>query len=159
MDEIGMEEQLCASIGDQSWNGTAGSGRSSNGGAGSKRKKKFHAPICNCGMYAILFQSSTNSNPNKLFFGCSNFKKSTPHCRYFAWLDDFVSSFCVNEDAKTCQVMEPVKRLEEKMAALERIVLERNKGGKGKAAYFGGRLAYFLLGIAFTLCVLAMLKF
>ncbi|MED6217997.1 hypothetical protein PIB30_022908 [Stylosanthes scabra] len=115
MDEIAMEEQVCGSFGDQCWSGTGGSGRSSNGGAWNKRKKKFHAPMYNCRTYAILFQSSTNSNPNRLFFGCSNFKKSTPHYRYFPWLDDFVSSFSINEDAKTCEMLESVKKLEEKM--------------------------------------------
>ncbi|MED6194434.1 hypothetical protein PIB30_028594 [Stylosanthes scabra] len=40
----------------------------------SKRKKKFVASRCNCGTYAILFESSTMDNPNRLFFGCAAFK-------------------------------------------------------------------------------------
>ncbi|MED6160850.1 hypothetical protein PIB30_055115 [Stylosanthes scabra] len=73
-EDIAMEDKVCASIDGQSWSGTVDSGRGSDGGASNRRKKKFAAPRCNCGAYAILFQSSTSSNPDRLFFGCSNFK-------------------------------------------------------------------------------------
>ncbi|KAL4397412.1 hypothetical protein AHAS_Ahas01G0189300 [Arachis hypogaea] len=59
--------------------------------------KKWVAPECNCGVYAILFMSETDINPNRLFFQCSHFKTTRPHCKYFCWLDDYVASF--NEDA------------------------------------------------------------
>ncbi|MED6216640.1 hypothetical protein PIB30_009528 [Stylosanthes scabra] len=46
------------------WSSVGGSGKGGVDGAWNKRKKKFTAPIYNCGAYATLFQSSTNSNPN-----------------------------------------------------------------------------------------------
>ena len=44
------------------------------GSVGSRWKKKWVAPECNCGIYAILFMSGTDMNPNRLFFRCSYFK-------------------------------------------------------------------------------------
>ncbi|KAL4349172.1 hypothetical protein AHAS_Ahas10G0015400 [Arachis hypogaea] len=64
---------------------------------GSRWKKKWVAPECYCGIYAILFMSGTDMKPNRLFFRCPYFKTPTPHCKYFCWLDDYVASF--NEDA------------------------------------------------------------
>ncbi|KAL4315317.1 hypothetical protein AHAS_Ahas15G0173000 [Arachis hypogaea] len=61
------------------------------------RKKKWVIPECNCGTYVVLFISRMELNPTRLFFGCPYFKISAPHCKYFAWLDEYVSSF--NEDA------------------------------------------------------------
>ncbi|QHN76831.1 uncharacterized protein DS421_19g647360 [Arachis hypogaea] len=66
---------------------------SSVGSAGARMKKRFVAPKCNCGMHAILFMSSTQSNPKKLFFRCLNFKTAQGHCKYFQWLDEYVSLF------------------------------------------------------------------
>ncbi|KAL4381127.1 uncharacterized protein DS421_4g120790 [Arachis hypogaea] len=57
------------------------------------KKKKFIAPRCQCGAHAILFLSSIELNPNRLFFGCPHFKSTKPHCKFFAWLDDYVASF------------------------------------------------------------------
>ncbi|QHO16017.1 hypothetical protein DS421_10g299950 [Arachis hypogaea] len=50
---------------------------SSVGSAGARKKKRFVAPKCNCGIHAILFMSSTQLNPNRLFFGCPYFKEQT----------------------------------------------------------------------------------
>ncbi|RYR11702.1 hypothetical protein Ahy_B04g069225 [Arachis hypogaea] len=58
-----------------------------------KKKKKFIAPRCRCGAHAILFLSSTEQNPNRLFYRCPHFKSSTSHCKFFAWLDDYVALF------------------------------------------------------------------
>ncbi|XP_057745203.1 uncharacterized protein At4g04775-like [Arachis stenosperma] len=66
---------------------------SSVGSAGAKMKKRFVALKCNCGIHAILFMSSTKSNPNRLFFGCPNFKIAQGGCKYFQWLDEYVSLF------------------------------------------------------------------
>ncbi|KAL4398704.1 hypothetical protein AHAS_Ahas01G0318500 [Arachis hypogaea] len=66
--------------------------------SGERNKKKWVAPECNCGTHAILFMSETELNPDRLFFGCLYFKTSAPHCKYFAWLDEYISSF--NEDAR-----------------------------------------------------------
>ncbi|QHO26674.1 uncharacterized protein DS421_7g201600 [Arachis hypogaea] len=64
---------------------------SSVGSAGARMKKRFVAPKCNCGIHAILFISSTKSNPKRLFFGCPNFKIAQGGCKYFQWLDEYVS--------------------------------------------------------------------
>ncbi|RYR53678.1 hypothetical protein Ahy_A06g028888 isoform C [Arachis hypogaea] len=48
---------------------------SSVGSAGARKKKRFVTQKCNCGIYAILFMLSTQSNPNRLFFGCPYFKE------------------------------------------------------------------------------------
>ncbi|QHO06512.1 uncharacterized protein LOC110270530 [Arachis ipaensis] len=66
---------------------------SSVGSAGARMKKRFVAPKCNCGIHAILFMSSTKSNPKRLFFGCPNFKIAQGGCKYFQWLDEYVSLF------------------------------------------------------------------
>ncbi|MED6162671.1 hypothetical protein PIB30_072766 [Stylosanthes scabra] len=50
--------------------GSGGTGGSIGGVSSKKMSKKFVAPICSCGDYAILFQSKTSSNPDRLFFGC-----------------------------------------------------------------------------------------
>ncbi|QHO50559.1 uncharacterized protein DS421_1g23480 [Arachis hypogaea] len=64
---------------------------SSVGSAGARMKKRFVAPKCNCGIHAILFISSTKSNPKRLFFGCPNFKIAQGGCKYFQWFDEYVS--------------------------------------------------------------------
>ncbi|RYR53679.1 hypothetical protein Ahy_A06g028888 isoform B [Arachis hypogaea] len=85
---------------------------SSVGSAGARKKKRFVTQKCNCGIYAILFMLSTQSNPNRLFFGCPYFKicskhlfiailvlpfftvqTAESHCKYFLWLDKYVSLF------------------------------------------------------------------
>ncbi|MED6170436.1 hypothetical protein PIB30_030860 [Stylosanthes scabra] len=58
-----MEEQVCASSGDQFRSSIGGSGMSSVGGAWNKRKKKFTAPIYNYEIYAILFPLQHNQVP------------------------------------------------------------------------------------------------
>ncbi|MED6153032.1 hypothetical protein PIB30_097632 [Stylosanthes scabra] len=73
-------------VGGESWSTT-----SSHRGASTK-KKRFVAPMCHYGTYAILFESSTQMNPNRLFFGCSHFKGKGSHCKYFAWLDEYLAS-------------------------------------------------------------------
>ncbi|KAL4395632.1 hypothetical protein AHAS_Ahas01G0011300 [Arachis hypogaea] len=37
-------------------------------------EKNSIAPICKCGVYIILYKSTTSINPNRLFFGCPFFK-------------------------------------------------------------------------------------
>ncbi|MED6177938.1 hypothetical protein PIB30_102872 [Stylosanthes scabra] len=72
----------------------------SSGSVGALRKKsKFLAREFNCGAYAILFMSSTLGNPNRLFYGCPYFKTPALHCKYFAWLDEYVAS-CDEEVTK-----------------------------------------------------------
>ncbi|MED6205676.1 hypothetical protein PIB30_019975 [Stylosanthes scabra] len=145
MEEKTMQGNCCASFSDQSWNSIA-SGKSSDGGLRNKRRKKFVAPKCHCRTYAILFQSSTIANPNRLFFGCSNFKTSTPHCRFFAWLDEYVAASSMCEATDITQESDSMRKLEEKMVSLEKIVAE---GNKGKRVNFKGKcvgLGFFFLG-------------
>ncbi|MED6223845.1 hypothetical protein PIB30_078056, partial [Stylosanthes scabra] len=49
------------------------------------------APKCHCGVYAIPYLSRTESNPNRMFFGCPFFKGRLPHCKFFMWLDVFTA--------------------------------------------------------------------
>ncbi|KAL4371298.1 hypothetical protein AHAS_Ahas06G0151800 [Arachis hypogaea] len=63
------------------------------GSVAAPKKKKFIAPRYRCGTHAILFLSSTELNPNRLFFGCPHFKSTKSHCKFFTWLDDYVASF------------------------------------------------------------------
>ncbi|RYR20993.1 hypothetical protein Ahy_B03g066227 [Arachis hypogaea] len=66
---------------------------SSVSSVGVRKKKRFVTPKCNCGIHVILFMSSTQSNPNRLSFGCPYFKTAESHCKYFLWLDAYVSLF------------------------------------------------------------------
>ncbi|KAL4293121.1 hypothetical protein AHAS_Ahas18G0096400 [Arachis hypogaea] len=76
----------------------------------TKKKKRFNALQCHYGTNAILFLFSTELNPNRLFYGCPNFKviwiihvliiiymlqSLGSHCKYFTWLDDYVALFDV----------------------------------------------------------------
>lgn len=72
---VGSEEHGSTSN-RQSWRVENESGWSLKvtGSVGSRLKKKWVAPECNYGIYAILFMSGTNMNPKRLFFRCSYFK-------------------------------------------------------------------------------------
>ncbi|RYR69783.1 hypothetical protein Ahy_A03g016333 [Arachis hypogaea] len=111
-------ERRCGG-GDESW----GSGMSADGsileGASRRMKKKFVSLVCNCRSYAILFESRTSKNPRRLFFGCSNFKNNRGHCKYFAWLDEYVASFCIDEVVQEA-VSDPTKKMEERIAEIEK---------------------------------------
>ncbi|RYQ85276.1 hypothetical protein Ahy_B10g104781 [Arachis hypogaea] len=63
------------------------------GNAGVRKKKLFVALNCYCKIHAILFMSSTQLNPKKLFFGWPYFKIVESHCKYFGWLDEYVALF------------------------------------------------------------------
>ncbi|MED6150529.1 hypothetical protein PIB30_073211 [Stylosanthes scabra] len=100
----------------------------SHGGAAMK-KKRFVAPLCHCGTYAILFESSTQVNPNRLFFGCSHFKGKKSHCKYFAWLDEYVAPFHSNDGTRSIvEMQDPMKMIEEKMVSMEKMMGDLNKG-------------------------------
>ncbi|MED6131851.1 hypothetical protein PIB30_013814 [Stylosanthes scabra] len=64
---------------------------SSGNGSALKKRSKFITPECNCGTFVVLFMSSTLENPNRLFHGCPYFKTPAPHCKFFAWLDEYVA--------------------------------------------------------------------
>ncbi|RYR71121.1 hypothetical protein Ahy_A02g005417 [Arachis hypogaea] len=44
-------------------------GSSSNASEG--KKAKFQHPKCKCGTYAVMQQSGTAKNPDRIFLGCS----------------------------------------------------------------------------------------
>ncbi|MED6113976.1 hypothetical protein PIB30_075815 [Stylosanthes scabra] len=137
--------------GGDSWSGNVGSGGSSAGGF--SRRRKFSALRCTYGAFAILFESSTPSNPNRLFFGCQHFKGS--HCRYFAWLDEFVASAHAGEGGIRVDVADPMTKMEERMASLEKMMMlisDYNNGRKEVSLNKFRGILFFLLGIAFAIC-------
>ncbi|MED6157806.1 hypothetical protein PIB30_026883 [Stylosanthes scabra] len=98
-----------------------------------KKKKKFVAPMCSCGAYAILFESSTPNNPNRLFFGYQYLKNRGSHCKFFAWLDDYVT--CLNEGVviNTASVIDPMIRIEGRIESMEmKIKMMESEHEKGK---------------------------
>ncbi|QHO38742.1 uncharacterized protein DS421_4g123020 [Arachis hypogaea] len=48
------------------------------------------APKCFCGNYAICYMSKTDTNPNRLFFGCPLLKVIEVHCKFFLWVNDHI---------------------------------------------------------------------
>ncbi|QHN93675.1 GRF zinc finger protein [Arachis hypogaea] len=139
-------EKRCGG-GEESW----GSGTSADGsileGASRRMKKKFVPPVCNCESYAILFKSGTSKNPRRLFFGCSYFRNNTGHCKYFAWLDEYVASFCIDEVVQD-GVSDPTKKMEERIEEIEKKMDEvksddKNSGALSRWKVFG----LILLGI------------
>ncbi|XLS50298.1 hypothetical protein HN51_010975 [Arachis hypogaea] len=48
------------------------------------------APKYFCGKYAICYMSKTDTNPNRLFFGCPLLKVTEAHCKFFLWVDDHI---------------------------------------------------------------------
>ncbi|RYQ79271.1 hypothetical protein Ahy_Scaffold6g107979 [Arachis hypogaea] len=134
-------------VGEESW----GSGMSAEGsileGAERRTKKKFVHPVCNCGSYSILFESGTSKNPRRLFFGCSYFKNNTGHCKYFAWLDEYVASFCIDEVLQD-GVADPTKKMEERIAEIEKKMDEAKKEERNSGALSRWKaLGLILLGI------------
>ncbi|MED6143424.1 hypothetical protein PIB30_005998 [Stylosanthes scabra] len=91
------------------------------------------APKCCCGVYAIPYLSRTESNPNRLFFGCPFFKGNLPYCRYFMWLDEFTANIASEAAGRVGEQEQDVREhfgrieleivmhdLEERVAALEK---------------------------------------
>ncbi|RYR39941.1 hypothetical protein Ahy_A09g045580 [Arachis hypogaea] len=98
------------------------------GSAEARKKKRFVALKCNCGIHAILFISSTHLNPNRLFFGCPYFKIAKSHYKYFAWLDEYIALFEEEQTSdhslhgwnpKQNQLLDAVVSMEEKVSKLE----------------------------------------
>nr|MED6143234.1 hypothetical protein [Stylosanthes scabra] len=91
----------------------------SSDSVGQSRKKKFVSPRCDCGSYAIIFQSCTKLNPDRFFLDCPNYNTSQVHCKYFYWLNALVEenidigSFSRNTIFKGNRLMELEKRVME----------------------------------------------
>ncbi|MED6137840.1 hypothetical protein PIB30_068822 [Stylosanthes scabra] len=106
----------------ESCSATVGSGgtEGNTGGVSSKKmSRKFVASICSCRDYAILFQSKTSCNPNRLFFGCQHFKGA--NCKYFVLLDEYVACFQDNEGGNSGAAADPIEMIEKRIASLETV--------------------------------------
>ncbi|MED6156196.1 hypothetical protein PIB30_012211 [Stylosanthes scabra] len=99
------------------------------------------APKCHCGVYAILYLSKTESNPNRLFFGCPFFKIKMQHCKYFKWLDSHTAKFGrgvamggneakadVDEHFSKLMIENRLDALESKISAIEKKKLGMSTG-------------------------------
>ncbi|XP_057727780.1 uncharacterized protein LOC130947374 [Arachis stenosperma] len=128
----------------------------SMGEMANQGQKRFVAPRCHCGTYAILFQSSTAGNPNRLFFGCSYFKTASPHCKYFAWLDEYIVSCSYKADGKENGVVERLKTMEERLEALELKIAKQDIGKTVGGNTKCRSLTSFLIGIAVTVVISAI---
>ncbi|MED6219178.1 hypothetical protein PIB30_033386 [Stylosanthes scabra] len=99
------------------------SGRSGGGGKSerSSSTQGVYVPIvgeeregvalkCHCGVYAIPYLSRTESNPNRLFFGCLFFKGRLPHCNFFMWLDVFTAKIANGATGKVGEQKQNVRK-------------------------------------------------
>ncbi|MED6150316.1 hypothetical protein PIB30_071180 [Stylosanthes scabra] len=82
--------------------------------------------------------------------------------RYFVWLDEYVASLYEGEIGNTAEVIDPMKRMEERMTSLEKMMMkmesgtmEVNKDGKGTNMR---GILLFLLGFAFAYCWAVLFK-
>ncbi|MED6190024.1 hypothetical protein PIB30_101691 [Stylosanthes scabra] len=128
-------------VGGESWSTT-----SSHRGASTK-KKRFVAPICHCGTYAILFESSPQINPNRLFLGKGS------HCKYFAWLDEYLASGHSNEGSRAPEEEDPMKNIEEKMISLEKMMTDLSNRKRDIVMNHCKGISIFVLGILFAFCL------
>ncbi|MED6135682.1 hypothetical protein PIB30_048961 [Stylosanthes scabra] len=97
----------------------------SSDSVGQPRKKKFSSPRCDCGSYAIIFQSCTKLNLDRFFLGCPNYNTSRLYCKYFYWLDRMVEEN-IEETGSGRNAIFMSRRLRE----LEQRVMELEFGGK-----------------------------
>ncbi|MED6215124.1 hypothetical protein PIB30_110321, partial [Stylosanthes scabra] len=79
------------------------------------------------------------------------------HCKYFAWLDEYVASHHQESDTtNTVEVVDPMKRIEQRIASLEmKMVMMESKNKKGKENGQGTYMkagVFFMLGIIFAYC-------
>ncbi|RYR03810.1 hypothetical protein Ahy_B06g083160 [Arachis hypogaea] len=74
-------------------------GSSSNASEGMKAK--FQHLKCKCGTYAIMQESETAKNPDRIFLGCSYYRQR--HCNYFVWLDELIAKYFGHEDNNDVQ--------------------------------------------------------
>ncbi|XP_016200249.1 uncharacterized protein LOC107641268 [Arachis ipaensis] len=94
-------------------------------------------PKCFCEVYDIFYMSKTNTNANRLFFGCPFFKVKQPHYKFFVWVDNHIGRIGCMEQTKKLDDNQSLdveeyfgkKKLENKMTDLEQslIYLENKK--------------------------------
>ncbi|MED6150546.1 hypothetical protein PIB30_073378 [Stylosanthes scabra] len=153
MEEKAMEDKLSASCGEQSWSSTCGFGRSSGGENGVEgRKNSLHHGA------SVVLTRFCSTPPPLATRTCFSLGTTTPHCKCFACLDKYVSSFFVKEDANKGEVFEDMVKLEEKMFALENLVAGRSAANRESVISKSWGSVFFLLGIVFTIGFLALIR-
>ncbi|MED6155424.1 hypothetical protein PIB30_005276 [Stylosanthes scabra] len=115
------------------------------------------ASICNCGDYAMLFQSKTSfvSVVEKMVLKCVAEKGES--CKYFVWLDEYVACFQDNEGGNSRVAADPIERIEEKIASLETLLTAECKKWARNAG--GNKIrgtVLFMLGIVVAYCWIEM---
>ncbi|XLR60624.1 hypothetical protein S83_011296 [Arachis hypogaea] len=102
------------------WKEKSTGASSDNSGNVGMVRKNFTHPSCYCGAHAILFESTTSTNPNMLFFGCSYFKTPSTHCKYFKWLDELITEFGYTVvEVQKMKIYGRLKKLENKIKEME----------------------------------------
>ncbi|RYR01998.1 hypothetical protein Ahy_B06g080855 [Arachis hypogaea] len=96
-------------------------------------------PKCFCGKYAICYMSKTDTNPNRLFFGCPLLKVTETHCKFFFWVDDHIVRVRAGEatrgsgDGKKNHVEEHlgmdnlIAHVEERIVNLEKLLNKKSR--------------------------------
>ncbi|QHN85437.1 uncharacterized protein DS421_16g537430 [Arachis hypogaea] len=97
-------------------------GSSSNASEG--KKAKFQHCKFKCGTYAIMQESGTLKNPDRIFFGCSYYRQR--HCNYFVWLNELISKHFGHEDDN--DVEGRMMMLENRLEQLEYKIELENEG-------------------------------
>ncbi|MED6191881.1 hypothetical protein PIB30_004960 [Stylosanthes scabra] len=124
---------------------------------GQPRKMKFSSLRCDCGCYAIIFQSCTKLNPDRFFLGCPNYNTTQPHCNYFYWLDLLVEENIeeVGGGRNGIFMSRKLKALEHRVMELE---MELNLRMKNDARVVNDNksLRFVIVGSISILLVLAM---
>ncbi|QHO35312.1 uncharacterized protein DS421_9g274420 [Arachis hypogaea] len=102
------------------------------------RLRRGEHPKCKCRTYAIISRSRTAENPNRLFFGCPQFKEKQGYCDFFVWFDE-IFGYLVDDvvergrlaSVETCVGEEFVAGLdyclEERVKQLEEMLIKRNE--------------------------------
>ncbi|XP_061351804.1 uncharacterized protein At4g04775-like [Gastrolobium bilobum] len=70
---------------------------------------------CKCGRPTIVYTSTTGRNPNRAFFGCSNFKEKKSYCGFFRWVDDVCNERMELEEGRINKVELDVAEMEFKL--------------------------------------------
>ncbi|XLR32481.1 hypothetical protein S83_060381 [Arachis hypogaea] len=126
-----------------------------------ERKKKFEHPHCNCGRYAILFESGTRLNPSRLFC-CCYFKIPQQHCKYFKWLDEMIAENIdfklegVDTREQKTDVQSKLSEIEKRLMKLE-LLLQNGVQIKTRVSLLGfwsvlGFIIFYATTVMFVLC-------
>ncbi|MED6191510.1 hypothetical protein PIB30_000607 [Stylosanthes scabra] len=124
---------------------------------GQPRKTKFSSPRCDCGLYAIIYQSCTKLNSDRFFLGCPNYNSTQPHCGYFKWLDLLVeeNTEVVGGGRNGIFMSRKLKALEHRVMELEMELNMRMKND-GMGVNENMSLRFVIVGLISILLVLAL---